>query len=172
MTEQEGAMIDRDRAAEIFLRRLSQLAYGGITLTIGDLEEQSAPLATTTPHMQRVEPLRQWYQSLTDEDRQKVQEIIWLTARAVLFRLCCYLDRVTGGPSLEEFAEELQGYYSDFVVYLQVYKEFEDYLRNQPMVRVWVMPEKTPDLHDQLDEWLEVFHREWGWEPRPGTTNE
>jgi hypothetical protein len=172
MTEQEGTMINQDRAAEIFLRRLTQLAYRGVIQTRGTLEEQSASLDATTPYLQWVESLRQWYQSLTDEDRQKVQEIIWLYVRTFLFRLCCYLDRVTGGPSLEELAEELQGYYSDFVVYLQVYKEFEDYLRNQPIVGVWVKPENTPDLHDQLDEWLEAFHSEWGWESRSETPNE
>lgn len=160
--------IDRDRAAEIFLRKLVHLAYrGGIEVTLLHLEEGIAPAPLDTPFLQWIEKLHQWYTQLAEEDKQMVQDVLMLCADAVLFRLCCYLDRVTGGPSLEDFAEELEGYYSDFVVYLQVYSDFEDYLGNRPMAQVWVKPDREADLHDQLDWTLEDFHREHGWKPWP-----
>jgi hypothetical protein len=85
-----------------------------------------------------------WFRSLSDDDKEKVVEVVREAVDHALFSTMVLLDGATSGWPV-------QGRYSDFALYLQVYNDEESYLENAPSSRERInRPANAEDLHDRF----------------------
>lgn len=146
-------MFSRDEAAQIFMQQLYAMYED---LILGMLEVlEPPPQYHQTPQEEKKTPcwwqtrsekelfdmsrcveerntLRQWFQSLSEKDKEYVATLVKHVAHAAYFDLCALLDGISGrsSPPLELDGKELD---ADFALYLQVYPNFDALLRGQPI---------------------------------------
>ena len=68
--------------------------------------------------------LSDWYNSLDQQSKNSVKEIVQLTIKETMWRFLDFLDS-RGGTAIK-------GQWADFAVYLQVYESMESMANNQP----------------------------------------
>lgn len=132
--------IDRNKAAEIFLRNLINRAYEQVVR--GTISVLSEGPPGRKPSLDRV--LRaKWYNSLDSESQEHVKAIIGEVADAAVFGSLVLLDNLTGGYPLPD-------HLSDFAIYIQAYENEEARKEDLPELSVRVNPSGAgyEDLHD------------------------
>jgi hypothetical protein len=138
---QEGSQLTPDEAADLFIQRVVGRAYRGAIQDLQSLFQQGPP--GRRPRDRDVQ-LHQWYQQLSEADRQYVHQVVEETAQSAVFGVMVILDGATGGPPLRD-AE------SDFALYIQSFPDPDAHDADRPAMSVRVNPyDKVEDLHDRF----------------------
>lgn len=141
-----------DDAAQIFMKQVIDRVYGESLRTVrSQLEDPKLLKKSPKSDVQ----LFEWYANLDTESRKIFWKIIQKTISSTIFGFLVLLDNAVNAP--------LPNQPSDFAIYLQAYKSWEDMGKNLPSMQVrFNSPFARNDLHDMLyDELSKENTSEW-----------
>src|SRR5262249_35834111 len=118
--------LDRNQAAEKFVKLLVQAVYS-------PSHEHFIDMLTGAQPARILADLPDWFQALTEEDRDKVKTIIKKAIDFALFNLLCLLDGVSGFEWLEEKPIH-------YALFLEVFRDMEALDDNESELSVRINP--------------------------------
>jgi hypothetical protein len=139
--------LSRDEAAKAFLEKIIRHAYDGTTRGILEILEKGPPNPKV---FVKEEKLHNWFQSLDEKSREKVQVLIQYVADMVIFSFLAVLDNKTIGLPIE-------GHSSDYAVCLQLYESDTAMFSYMPQasIRLNLSYDPDGDLHDAVTHLLQ-----------------